>query len=352
MFDHEPATREPTVELAHEAMIRAWPRLRTWLDEDRDGLRIHRHLTETTMAWLASGRDDGELYRGGRLEAAKAYADGAHLTDDEQAFLDAGGAAAEVEAEAERRRVSRLRRLALSLGVVAVLAIGAGLAAFGQQRRADDNAAEAGAATALAETQAKRANEAADDAAEQAERAEDALADAEIATLISRSAALVDENPVASLLLAAEVYDREPSNRTTAALATALVARGAETRRIALDPIEHQHCEDGFDSHTSYLPISRDGWIGWHEGGGLTVIDPMTGEARVRTTQPDQCGDIYWDHSDGPVVHVNDRVVYVERQPGSALVPLFNIDEDSGWWATTAAGMNGVVAVLVVHAVG
>ena len=239
VFDHEPATREPTVELAHEALIRAWPRLRTWLDEDRDGLRIHRHLTETTMAWLASGRDDGELYRGGRLEAVKEYAAGAYLTDDEQAFLDAGVAAAEAEAEAERRRVSRLRRLALALGVVAVLAIGAGFVAVGQQRRADDNAAEARAASALAETQADRANEAADDAAEQAERAEDALADAEIATLISRSAALVDENPAASLLLAAEVYDREPSNRTTAALATALVARGAETRRIALDPIEH-----------------------------------------------------------------------------------------------------------------
>ena len=349
VFDHEPATREPTVEVAHEALIRAWPRLRTWLDEDRDGLRIHRHLTETTTAWLASGRDDGELYRGGRLDAVTEYAVGASLAADEQAFFDASVAAAEAEDEAERRRVTRLRRLALALGVVAALAIGAGFVAVGQQQRADDNASEARSASALAETQAARANEAADNAAKQAELAEDALADAEIATLISRSAALGDENPAASLLLAAEVYDREPSNRTTAALATALVARGAETRRIDLDPIEPRRCEDGYDSHTSYLPIARDGQVGWHEGGVMTVIDPMTGETRVHTTQPDPCGEIYWAQADGPVVHVDDRTVLVEREPGSGILSkLFDIDESAnGWGVTTSAGRDAVVAVLI-----
>ena len=70
VFDRDPATREPTVEIAHEALLRAWPRLRGWLDEDREDLRIHRHLTGNCSAWLASGRDHGELYRGGRLETA------------------------------------------------------------------------------------------------------------------------------------------------------------------------------------------------------------------------------------------------------------------------------------------
>ena len=45
-FDRDPVTREPTVEVAHEALIREWPRLRHWLDDDRDGLRVHRHLTD------------------------------------------------------------------------------------------------------------------------------------------------------------------------------------------------------------------------------------------------------------------------------------------------------------------
>lgn len=350
VFDHAPATREPTVEVAHEALIRAWPRLRTWLDEDRDGLRIHRHLTETTAAWLASGRDDGELYRGGRLEAVREYADSAHLTEDEQAFLDASVAAADAEIAVERGRVRRLRRLAVATGIVAILAIGAGFVALGQQRRADDNAAEARAASARAETEAERANEAAGEAVEQAERAEDALADAEVVTLISRSATLVDENPAASLLLAAEAYDRDPSNRTTAALATALGARVGETLRVDLEPIEHRHCEDGHDSHTAYLPVSLDGQVGWHEGGTMTVLDPMTGETGVHTTQPDPCGGIYWDHSDGPVVHDHAGTVHVERQPGSgALVELLDLDEGARlWWATTSAGTDGVVSAAII----
>jgi hypothetical protein len=349
VFDYAPATREPTVELAHEALIRAWPRLGTWLDEDRDGLRIHRHLTETTAAWLNSGRDDGELYRGGRLEAVREYADDAVLTDDEQAFFDASVAAAEAEVEAERGRVRRLRRLAVATGIVAVLAIGAGIVALGQQQRADDNAAEARAASALAETEAERANDAADEAVEQAERAEDALADAEIVTLISRSATLVDENPAASLLLAAEAYDRDPSNRTMSALATALGERVAETLRVELEPIEHRHCESGHDSHSSHLGISADGWVGWHEDGMMTVLDPATGETRVHTTQPDPCGDIYWTHSDGPVLHEYAGALHIERQPGSdELVELVDLDESASlWWATTSAGMDGVVAVMI-----
>src|SRR6185312_14040734 len=34
-FDRDPSTREPTVEVAHEALLTRWPRLRAWIDEDR-----------------------------------------------------------------------------------------------------------------------------------------------------------------------------------------------------------------------------------------------------------------------------------------------------------------------------
>jgi hypothetical protein len=44
-FDRDPETREPTVEIAHEALLTRWARLRAWIDDDRDGLRIVRHLT-------------------------------------------------------------------------------------------------------------------------------------------------------------------------------------------------------------------------------------------------------------------------------------------------------------------
>ena len=59
-----------TVELAHEALARAWPRLRGWLDEDVEGQRILRHLTTAADTWDAMARPDSELYRGVRLAQA------------------------------------------------------------------------------------------------------------------------------------------------------------------------------------------------------------------------------------------------------------------------------------------
>ncbi len=58
-FDHDPVTREPTVEVAHEALIRNWPRLRGWLDEDRESLTIMRHLpTRPTHGTLAGASQE------------------------------------------------------------------------------------------------------------------------------------------------------------------------------------------------------------------------------------------------------------------------------------------------------
>jgi len=53
--------------VAHEALIREWGTLRKWLDEDRESLRLHRHLTESAEEWTNRGREAGELYRGARL---------------------------------------------------------------------------------------------------------------------------------------------------------------------------------------------------------------------------------------------------------------------------------------------
>ena len=61
-------TEEDSAEVAHEALIREWGTLRKWLDEDREGLRLHRHLAESAMEWKRRGRDAGELYRGVRLQ--------------------------------------------------------------------------------------------------------------------------------------------------------------------------------------------------------------------------------------------------------------------------------------------
>lgn len=62
------------VEIAHEALIQQWPTLRNWLDEDREGLRIQRHLSASALAWENIQRDPGELYRGARLAQALEWA--------------------------------------------------------------------------------------------------------------------------------------------------------------------------------------------------------------------------------------------------------------------------------------
>ena len=58
------------VELAHEALARAWPRLQGWLDDDVEGQRILRHLSLAADTWDTMGRPDSELYRGARLAQA------------------------------------------------------------------------------------------------------------------------------------------------------------------------------------------------------------------------------------------------------------------------------------------
>ncbi len=46
---------QETVEVAHEALIRNWPRLRDWLQQDRDDLLQRREIGRATAAWTAHG---------------------------------------------------------------------------------------------------------------------------------------------------------------------------------------------------------------------------------------------------------------------------------------------------------
>ena len=89
------------VEVAHEALLREWPRLRAWLDDDVQGRRLRHHLQRAAKEWDGSGREPSELYRGPRLVAALDWSasrrDGARPAC-ERAFLDESAAAAEREA--------------------------------------------------------------------------------------------------------------------------------------------------------------------------------------------------------------------------------------------------------------
>jgi DNA-binding SARP family transcriptional activator/WD40 repeat protein len=143
------------VELVHEAVVRAWPRLRGWLDEDSEGQRLLRHLTIVADTWNTMGRPDSELYRGVRLAQALEWRTQANpdLTPTEQAFLDAGRSLADAEehtaarrARAEARINRRLRALLAGAAFLLIVAVVAGTLAVRQANRATEasRAADAG----------------------------------------------------------------------------------------------------------------------------------------------------------------------------------------------------------------
>src|SRR5262249_16367823 len=99
-------------------LIREWRRLHEWLAQDREGLLLHRHLTESTNAWEVRGQDPAELYRGARLTQAREWAslNKAKLNVREQAFLAASNEKEQhdaLEREAQRQReLDAARKLA------------------------------------------------------------------------------------------------------------------------------------------------------------------------------------------------------------------------------------------------
>lgn len=91
-FDRDPVTRGPTVEVAHESLIREWGRLREWLDEDREFLLWQQRLRAALHQWQASEQDEGALLRGAPLTEAEIWFSQRQkdLTEAEQTFIQAG----------------------------------------------------------------------------------------------------------------------------------------------------------------------------------------------------------------------------------------------------------------------
>jgi WD40 repeat protein len=148
------------LEVAHEALLTAWPRLSGWLADDVAGRTVRAHLAPAALEWDRHGRPDDELYRGTRLDAAAQWiaAQGSGATDLERVFVEAGLAAARAELTAAEQRAAteaaarrRTRRFAGLLAGALVLALVATGIALLFQQRADDRAAEAREASTVAD---------------------------------------------------------------------------------------------------------------------------------------------------------------------------------------------------------
>jgi WD40 repeat protein len=113
------ADGRPTATLTHEAVLRSWPRLRDWIDDDRAALYLRQQLVDASHTWHKANRDAGHLYRGSRLTAAREWAADPRrwqgLPDPARQFV--------VESiRQERLEVRRARRAKLAVrGAVAVV---------------------------------------------------------------------------------------------------------------------------------------------------------------------------------------------------------------------------------------
>ena len=105
------------MQIIHETLISTWPRLREWIDESRDDLRMRQKVAHAASEWQANDRDPDLLYRGTPLTAALEWfaRDGDEHETLSAAFLEAGREAHQAEvdaAHAEERRHRHVRRLA------------------------------------------------------------------------------------------------------------------------------------------------------------------------------------------------------------------------------------------------
>ncbi|MFE5809401.1 hypothetical protein [Streptomyces sp. NPDC056491] len=114
-----------TVRISHEALLRAWPRLREWIDADRDWLRTGQQLADDAKAWERAAHDSSLLYRGNRLAAVRERAADAPTT---AAALPPGPAAFMEASWRQERRGTRRRRAAAAFITVLALLASLGLA--------------------------------------------------------------------------------------------------------------------------------------------------------------------------------------------------------------------------------
>ncbi len=124
-FDREPLTRSPTVELAHEALLDQWVRLRGWVDGRREDLLLHRRLVEAVEEWEESGWESDYLPREGRLAQLESWAETTDLvlSANERDYLAAGR-----RREDDRRRRTARRRTGILAGFAVAAAVSALLA--------------------------------------------------------------------------------------------------------------------------------------------------------------------------------------------------------------------------------
>ncbi|MDX2230910.1 MAG: WD40 repeat domain-containing protein [Leptolyngbyaceae cyanobacterium bins.349] len=129
-------TAQETVDIAHEALIRNWGLLRSWLDENREMLRRQRRIERAAREWNLAHQERSPEYllRGGRLMDAEDFWQQypQELSSLAQRYITASK-------EENRRTRRELRLLKVTIPCTLMLAMGI---TFSQYRMATTSQAE------------------------------------------------------------------------------------------------------------------------------------------------------------------------------------------------------------------
>lgn len=383
---------EGVVEVAHEALIREWPTLRQWLDEDRQDIRLHRQLSDAAQDWSKLGQDTGAVYRGARLKWAVEWAEehDDQLNDLERGFVAESRLIAEreaqakeaqrqreieaaqklaTEAEARRRaeetRAAEAERAAQTLrarnrvitiigalaGVAALLALLFGVAAgiFGARSRLSEQAADRNLQTAqAASTQAiaQRATAQAASSAAQAEEQTRATAEA---------SALQQKSTAEAASAEAQRQSRISLSRELAARAVSLLSRNRDlSLLLSIEAVRLSETLGGAvpDAQTALFQAlnaaSYNKVLRGHTGQVYFAVFSPDG-SKIATTSDDGAARL-WDVASGaPLAVLTDhdgQVFTAIFSPDSRLLVTTSEDNTARLWD---AASGAPLAVLEGH---
>lgn len=248
-FDRDPITRGPTIEVAHEALLQQWPRLRLWISEERERLILRRRLVTAMAEWESSGRDASYVLRGSRLAQYGAWEDerSLMLTSPERQFLKIGQELRDEEAHTERRTNRRLRSMLTGAIAFAIIALLAGTFGIIQAGRAER------------EAQVAEANR----------------IDAEVGRLALRAPQLLESDRQVALLLAVEAVRRVPDPVSYGALQEVLAQTDGLLGILATD----QRFDDvAFTPGGNLVGLARDQLtVFFPDADWQSVSWPLTG---------------------------------------------------------------------------
>ena len=294
------------VQLSHEALTSAWPRFASWLSEREQSAGVFEHLTTSARAWQAGGRDDGDLYRGARLQAAldleASQPDELGATEHE--FIARSRSAG--EQEITRLRRGRRRLVVVAAGLVILLAVASVAGALAVRSRND-------AAAAARQADAQRVG----------------------------LQALTRTDVAQKLLLAVAAVWLDDSAGTQSSLLTALQDAGGAATTVPLT------------APATAVSVSSDGWIGVAESNGhVEVFSPALGlrdddqEPASQWTKGTPTGTVAWlDGHDSMLVGAADPSRVFSLTPSSGGVSsfgtawnpyVFGVTGDHAWGVGTS----------------